>query len=151
MSRDGVVKAELKTTQESSSLQKWEIPAADVIVNPRETRSSKPEFLYHFSPAARSVLVQQPISPQSSGEASGFTPLRSTSPLEHLITSKTFISKTVKINRSARTQHQFSPIIRRGSTTTTCSTTPTATIATATTTATTTSATTAGCKLNHLH
>jgi len=67
MSRDGVVKAELKTTQKSSSLQKWEVPAADVIINPREIKSSKHEILYHFSPAAKSVIVQQPATPQSSG------------------------------------------------------------------------------------
>jgi len=85
MNRDGVVKAELKTTQKSSLSQKWEVPPADVIVNPRQTRASKPEVLYHFSLAAKSVIVQQPTTPKSSGEASGVTLSRSTSPVEHLI------------------------------------------------------------------
>jgi len=85
MIRDGVVKAELKTTQKSSLSQKWEVPPADVIVNPRQTRASKPEVLYHFSPAAKSVIVQQPTTPKSSGETSGVTLSRSTSPVEHLI------------------------------------------------------------------
>jgi len=84
MNRDGVVKAELKTTQKSSLSQKWEVPPAEVIVNPRQTRASKPEVLYHLSPAAKSVIVQQPTTPKSGGEASGVTLSRSTSRVEHL-------------------------------------------------------------------
>jgi len=85
MSKDGVVKAELKTTQKSSLSQIWEVPPADVIVNPRQTKSSKPEVLYHFSSAAKSVIVQQPTTPKSSGEACGVTLSRSISTVEHLI------------------------------------------------------------------
>ena len=67
MNKD-VIKAELNTAGKLS-LQSWEASAAEVVTRPRETRSSKPEVVYRFTPLDKFPIVQQPSTPQSTPRA----------------------------------------------------------------------------------